>query len=61
MTNPDLAALSEAATKGELYAMGWGDGSTQMGMTNLFNDDAAVCLMECIPEADAKFIAALLL
>lgn len=54
-----LAALSEAATQGALVHHGWGDGSTQMGMTNIFNEDAEVLLMECIPEGDAAFLVAL--
>jgi hypothetical protein len=59
MTNEQLAALSEAALPGDLDARGWGVGSTLYGMTNVFNDDAEVLVMECIPEADAKFIVAL--
>jgi len=54
-----LAALDRAATQGTLIAHGWGDGSTPMGMTNIFNEDAEVLVMECIPEADANFIVAL--
>ena len=59
MTPEHLAALSDAATPGNLDARGWGDGSTLWGMTNVFNDDAEALVMECIPEADAKFIVAL--
>ena len=54
-----LDQLSAAATQGELYHCGWGDGSTQMGMTNIFNEHSEVLLVECIPEADAAFIVAL--
>ena len=54
-----LDQLSAAATQGTLIHHGWGDGSTQMGMTNIFNEDAEVLVMECIPEADAAFIVAL--
>ncbi len=54
-----LEQLSAAATQGTLIHHGWGDGSTQMGMTNIFNEDAEVLVMECIPEADAAFIVAL--
>lgn len=53
-----LRALHEAATPGTLVACGWGDGSTQNGMTNIFNEDAEVLLMECIPEHDAALIVA---
>lgn len=56
MTLPELSA---AATQGALIHHGWGDGSTLGGMTNIFNEDAEVLLMECIPEADAAFIVAL--
>lgn len=59
MSTKDFAALSDAATPGNLDARGWGDGSTLWGMTNVFNDDAEALVMECIPEADAKFIVAL--
>jgi len=59
MTNEQLATLDRAATQGTLIACGWGDGSTQMGMTNIFNEDVEVLVMECIPEADANFIVAL--
>ena len=54
-----LAALDKAATPGTLVHNGWGDGSTQMGMTNVFNEDAEVLLAECVPEADAAFLVAL--
>lgn len=54
-----LDQLNAAATQGTLIHHGWGDGSTQMGMTNIFNEDAEVLVMECIPEADAAFIVAL--
>lgn len=57
MTQLDhLEELLAKATKGRLIAHGWGDGSTQMGMTNVFNEDAEVLLMECIPENDANLI-----
>lgn len=55
----DLAKLSAAATQGMLIHCGWGDGSTYEGMTNIFNEDAEVLLMECIPVGDAAFIVAL--
>jgi len=55
----DLPELSAAATQGALVHHGWGDGSTLNGVTNIFNEDAEVLLMECIPEADAAFIVAL--
>lgn len=51
-----LRELLAKATPGTLIAHGWGDGSTQMGMTNIFNEDAEILLMECIPEADAALI-----
>ena len=54
-----LEQLSAAATQGELHHCGWGDGSTQMGMTNIFNEHSEVLLVECIPEPDAAFIVAL--
>lgn len=59
ITHEALEALSKAAASGTLTHAGWGDGSTQMGMTNIFNEDHEVCLMECIPEEDAAFICAL--
>ncbi len=59
ITPEALEALSKAAASGTLTHAGWGDGSTQMGMTNIFNEDHEVCLMECIPEEDAAFICAL--
>lgn len=55
----ELEALAEKATPGTLIAHGWGDGSTEMGMTNVFNEDAEALLMECIPEHDAALIVAL--
>lgn len=55
----NLARLSAAATEGALIHHGWGDGSTVQGMTNIFNEDAEVLLMECIPVGDAAFIVAL--
>lgn len=54
-----LRELTEQATPGKYIAQGWGDGSTQMGMTNVFIEDAEVLLMECIPEEDADLIVAL--
>ena len=54
-----LEALAEKATPGSLVAMGWGDGSTPDGVTNIFNEDAEVLLMECIPVGDAALIVEL--
>ena len=54
-----LEALAEKATKGQLVAMGWGDGSTPDGVTNIFNEDVEVLLMECIPVGDADLIVEL--
>lgn len=54
-----LSALAEKATPGSLVAMGWGDGTTPDGVTNIFNEDAEVLLMECIPVGDAALIVEL--
>ncbi len=54
-----LAELSGKATPGTLVAAGWGDGSSQMGMTNIFNEDQELLVMECIPESDAALIVEL--
>lgn len=61
MTEAETAVREALAkmTPGTLIAAGWGDGSTQMGMTNIFNEDAEVLLAECIPEHDAAGIVAL--
>jgi hypothetical protein len=55
----ELKALAEKAQFGTLTAMGWGDGSTQMGMTNVFDEDAEALVVECIPEDQATLIVAL--
>lgn len=54
-----LAALAKDATPGSLISQGWGDGSTPDGVTNIFNEDAEVLLMECIPVGDATLIVEL--
>lgn len=62
MTNEELAELERLlakATPGEWIAQGWGDGSTPDGVTNIFNHDAEVLLMECLPVDDAALIVAL--
>ena len=54
----ELERLLAAATPGEWVACGWGDGSTPDGVTNIFNHDAEVLLMECLPIDDAALIVA---
>ncbi len=55
----ELERLLAKATPGEWVAQGWGDGSTPDGVTNIFNHDAEVLLMECLPVDDAALIVAL--
>ena len=52
----EIERLLAAATPGEWIACGWGDGSTPDGLTNIFNHDAEVLLMECLPVDDAALI-----
>ena len=54
-----LRALAPVVTPGTLFACGWGDGSTQQGMTNIFNEDDGTLLVECIPVSDASAICLL--
>lgn len=54
----ELRALLANTNLGELVACGWGDGSTQMGMTNIFDTRGETLLMECIPDEYAKLIVA---
>ena len=51
-----LEGLLAKADPGKLIACGWGDGSTQMGMTNIFDTRDEALLMECMPEDVATLI-----
>ena len=55
----DLRSLLERMTPGEWSHRGWGDGRTDDGWTNIFENETDTLLVECIPVEYAELIVAL--